>query len=107
VCRSAAMRCVSTTSMERGRCVVAVEIAVPGNSVLRGGGLRSVWQEQQDSEIGASQTSLQRTVSAALRSLSSEERQFLRMRYGLDDGKAKSTRCSGRKPVVVDHFIGG
>ena len=36
--------------------------------------------------------SLQRSVSAALRALSSEERQFLRMKYGLDDGKAKSTR---------------
>lgn len=49
-------------------------------------------QAQKDAETLAHHRSLRRSVSAALRALSPEERQFLRMKYGLDDGKAKTTR---------------
>jgi DNA-directed RNA polymerase sigma subunit (sigma70/sigma32) len=49
-------------------------------------------QAQTDAESRAHLGTLQRSVSTALKSLSPEERQFLRMRYGLDDGKAKSNR---------------
>jgi hypothetical protein len=49
-------------------------------------------QAQKDAETLAHHRSLRRSVSAALRALSPEERQFLRMKYGLDDGKSKTTR---------------
>lgn len=49
-------------------------------------------QAQKDAETRAHHRSLRRSVSAALRALSPEERQFLRMKYGLDDGKTKTTR---------------
>ncbi len=50
-------------------------------------------QAQKDAETLAHHRSLRHSVSAALRALHPEERQFLRMKYGLDDGKAKTTRC--------------
>lgn len=49
-------------------------------------------QAQKDAEATAHHRSLRRSVALALRALAPEERQFLRMKYGLDDGKAKSTR---------------
>lgn len=50
-------------------------------------------QAQKEAEALAHHRSLRRSVALALRALAPEERQFLRMKYGLDDGKAKTTRC--------------
>ena len=64
-------------------------------------------QAQKDAETRAHHRSLRRSVSAALRALSPEERQFLRMKYGLDDGKTKTTRYATHTHAFRFCFGGG
>jgi hypothetical protein len=62
-------------------------------------------QAQKEAEANAHMSSLQRSLQVALKNLNAEERQFLRMRYGLDDGKPKTTREIAEYAKVTIEYV--